>query len=640
MADTLESLEIEVKHKASDADSAIAKVNAQIEAMGRALQSVLPQLKQYADTLSKIGGKIKASVPKAPAAQANPLPEDLQAAISNASQVDVLQAKLGSLRSAMQDAFNAGDTDKAFSLRGQILQTEAALAKAEKAANGAAEGVKNLSKAAKKSQSPLDNLISSLKRIAFYRIIRSIIKSIGQAFQEGLQNAYAFSAGISTEGHRFSSALDSMSSAGLKMKNQLGSAFIGLLAAIAPIVNAIIGFITKIADALSQLFAIFTGGTYLKAADVPAKWADAAGGAAKAAKEWKNQLLAFDEINRLEEPSDPSGGGGGAGALDPSQMFVDTPIDGIFAKIRDKLLELKDSIDFEPLKRSWEEFKESIIGLAETIGKALGWLWDNIAAPFIKWTIESAFPAILDLASAVIDLANTILQILGPAIDWIWNNLLKPVVAYIGEVFIGTLKDLTKFLRDLNSFLNGEISFKEFIDGFFKSDLAIKGFQETLSHALVDGKLNWMDFAAVALNSIMQPINAIITLINWIITAVQWIERLANEWNGIREGIGAASAKAGSADYGFGLFASGGYPSEGEIFVAREQGPEMVGTIGGRTAVANNDQIVEGIRQGVYDAVSAAMANNGTSEPVVRVYLDSREIKNGQNRLNRAMGVG
>ena len=65
----------------------------------------------------------------------------------------------------------------------------------------------------------------------------------------------------------------------------------------------------------------------------------------------------------------------------------------------------------------------------------------------------------------------------------------------------------------------------------------------------------------------------------------------------------------------------------------------MVGTIGGRTAVANNDQIVEGIRQGVFEAVSAAMANNGTSEPVVKVYLDSREIRVGQQRLNRAMGV-
>lgn len=42
-------------------------------------------------------------------------------------------------------------------------------------------------------------------------------------------------------------------------------------------------------------------------------------------------------------------------------------------------------------------------------------------------------------------------------------------------------------------------------------------------------------------------------------------------------------------------FASGGFPEVGQLFIAREAGAEMVGSIGGRTAVANNDQIVEGI---------------------------------------------
>lgn len=46
-------------------------------------------------------------------------------------------------------------------------------------------------------------------------------------------------------------------------------------------------------------------------------------------------------------------------------------------------------------------------------------------------------------------------------------------------------------------------------------------------------------------------------------------------------------------------FAEGGFPMQGQMFVAREAGPELVGTIGGRTAVANNDQIVEGISAGV-----------------------------------------
>lgn len=59
-------------------------------------------------------------------------------------------------------------------------------------------------------------------------------------------------------------------------------------------------------------------------------------------------------------------------------------------------------------------------------------------------------------------------------------------------------------------------------------------------------------------------------------------------------------------------FATGGYPTEGELFLAREAGPELVGKIGSRTAVANNDQIVDGVANGVSNAnigvINAVMA--------------------------------
>lgn len=42
-------------------------------------------------------------------------------------------------------------------------------------------------------------------------------------------------------------------------------------------------------------------------------------------------------------------------------------------------------------------------------------------------------------------------------------------------------------------------------------------------------------------------------------------------------------------------FATGGYPETGQLFIANESGPEMVGRIGNRTAVANSDQITDGI---------------------------------------------
>ena len=50
-------------------------------------------------------------------------------------------------------------------------------------------------------------------------------------------------------------------------------------------------------------------------------------------------------------------------------------------------------------------------------------------------------------------------------------------------------------------------------------------------------------------------------------------------------------------------FADGGFPDAGQLFIAREAGAEMVGSLGSHTAVANNDQIVEGIREGVEAAM-------------------------------------
>ena len=50
--------------------------------------------------------------------------------------------------------------------------------------------------------------------------------------------------------------------------------------------------------------------------------------------------------------------------------------------------------------------------------------------------------------------------------------------------------------------------------------------------------------------------------------------------------------------------ADGGFVDEGQLFIAREAGAEMVGGIGRRTAVANNDQITDGIAQAVFDALA------------------------------------
>ncbi len=75
----------------------------------------------------------------------------------------------------------------------------------------------------------------------------------------------------------------------------------------------------------------------------------------------------------------------------------------------------------------------------------------------------------------------------------------------------------------------------------------------------------------------------------------------------INVGVNVATKIAEIAKESIKKFASGGFPDTGELFVAREAGPELVGRINGKTAVANNDQIVSGISSGVFNAVTSAM---------------------------------
>ena len=86
-------------------------------------------------------------------------------------------------------------------------------------------------------------------------------------------------------------------------------------------------------------------------------------------------------------------------------------------------------------------------------------------------------------------------------------------------------------------------------------------------------------------------------------------------------------------------YAKGGFVSSGQLFIAREAGAEMVGGIGNRAAVANNDQIVAGIAQGVYEAVMAAMSESSGNQTIENVmYLDGEVVWKNQQKVARNRG--
>ena len=67
-----------------------------------------------------------------------------------------------------------------------------------------------------------------------------------------------------------------------------------------------------------------------------------------------------------------------------------------------------------------------------------------------------------------------------------------------------------------------------------------------------------------------------------------------------------------------GKYSVGGFPQNGELFVANEKAPEYVGRMGNRNVVANNNQIVTGVSNGVAEA-------NRTTERLLQKLIEQNE---------------
>lgn len=93
--------------------------------------------------------------------------------------------------------------------------------------------------------------------------------------------------------------------------------------------------------------------------------------------------------------------------------------------------------------------------------------------------------------------------------------------------------------------------------------------------------------------------------------------------------------------------ATGGMVEAGQLFMANESGPELVGSMGGNTTVANNEQIISGIQQGVEIAVSQILApylsqiaenTRETANKDFSVNIGDRDIARANVRGQRSLG--
>ena len=112
---------------------------------------------------------------------------------------------------------------------------------------------------------------------------------------------------------------------------------------------------------------------------------------------------------------------------------------------------------------------------------------------------------------------------------------------------------------------------------------------------VMNGVISWVE----------KGINKVISLINsfgfsWDVP--EWLQKV----------VGFSKFEVGFAlsKVSIPRLAGGGTADEGQVFIARERGPELVGNVGSKTAVMNNDQIVESVSNGVYRAMKEVMSEN------------------------------
>lgn len=209
---------------------------------------------------------------------------------------------------------------------------------ASKAVKGHGRAAEEAGKAAKRGASGIKVFWESLKRIAFYRFVRSIIRSITDAFKTGITNLYHWSAAVDGT---FAKSMDRIATSTLYLKNSLGAMLAPLINTLAPILEFIIDKIVDVINWINKLFSALSGSqTYVVAKKVATTWDDAskktASSVKKASDEIKRTILGFDEINKLNDNKDNSGGGGyGSGNTTPAynDMFEERALDGWMAKL-------------------------------------------------------------------------------------------------------------------------------------------------------------------------------------------------------------------------------------------------------------------------------------------------------------------
>ena len=246
--------------------------------------------------------------------------------------------------------------------------------------------------------------------------------------------------------------------------------------------------------------------------------------------------------------------------------------------------------------------------------------WFGVLFGSVSQTVDDAFYDIGVIASGCWKIIKTAW---GKASGWFNNNVITPVSNFFTEAWDKISDGATKAWDGIKKVFGKVGDF--FSETFSKAWEGIKKVFEPFGEVF-DGITDGIVEAFTGV------VNGLIDGINWVVAkpfqGINWaLGKLRNtKILGIQPFSNLVDISIPEIPH----LASGGFVNEGQLFIAREAGAEMVGSIGRRTAVANNDQIVEALKTGVYEAVVAATGGgnnqNGGQAQVVSANVNGKNL--------------
>ena len=350
--------------------------------------------------------------------------------------------------------------------------------------------------------SSISSLGSRLLSIFSYQVLRQIIRKIIKEFMQGIADLEVYSS-------RFGNTMQSMKDSFKNLGNSIVTAVAPIIQALAPVLNWLLGAITKVFNTISMFTgALFTNAKTVTIADTSfsgyGKKIEKVDKATKKAKKDTGDMIKalakFDKLDVLKKDKKKADIGGGVASAVPEvnpamKMFKEVkvpegilnlverikktfePLTDFFKEVGNSFLtsfvnpvishfqddflprfannfsKFMSEFNFKPLENALDNVFKALAPLTNLAMDGLNWGLENVIYPMLKWTGEAYMPAILNMIAAAIRTINKAIEIAKPTIKNIYENEIKPLFEFLGNMAIGIIKKIESWLDGLSDWM-------------------------------------------------------------------------------------------------------------------------------------------------------------------------------------------